>query len=316
MIELTETHKIPGVTIKNLGALNVYYVPNVSTFGTKAPDYDKIFIEQSEYTSVSDIFVIYTGMIPALGHWIYESFIYIFMYISLKESNPSLKLFVGPYTDYKCILCKYIGINPNDILFEYPVSGANCFFPYPSLSLTQRTVNALHQNFIQKVFSHFSTVHLPKVFTYMYTILPRQKNFNYEFNNKKISYDTLIPFFKKRGDLFTVLNTDEIYDFGYQLNIIQSSKNIIVPDGSAFLLNGMFARNSTIYVIGRLCTVEQGMLFPQIQYIYDEIIKTNKNKVYFFENEDTFLDFIQSHVYIPPKFTIPESNRTMERWFT
>jgi len=315
MIELTETDKLPGARIQAIGTSQVYYVPNVLTYGTIAPEYDRIFIEQTDSQSTSDIFIIYTGMIPALGHWIYESFIYIFMYICMKESNTSLKLFVGPYTNYKCIFCKHIGINTNDILYEYPSSGANCFFPYPSLSLTQRSVNETHRSYIRALFMYFSSLHMPKVCTYTYTILPRQINFNYEFNNKKIPYNTIIPYIKKRGNLFTVLNTDELYDLSYQLNIIQSSKNIIVPDGSAFLLNGMFSRNSTLYVVGRLCTVEQGMLFPQIQYIYDQIIETNKNKVYFFEDEDVFLQYLTSGVYVPPTFLPPDPKRTIERWF-
>ena len=82
-----------------------------------------------------------------------------------------------------------------------------------------------------------------------------------------------------------ILNTDTITDLKDQIDLIEKSENIIINDGSALLINGLFAKNSNIYVCERLVTQGQSNIYPPMKNIINSIQNINNNKIIYFPTE-------------------------------
>ena len=78
-----------------------------------------------------------------------------------------------------------------------------------------------------------------------------------------------------------ILHTDAITDFKEQIEKIKKAKTIIVTDGSPYLLNGLFAYNSNIIVLGDM--VKAQCTFQIKSKFYNELIKSKNNNVIFIE---------------------------------
>jgi hypothetical protein len=119
-------------------------------------------------------------------------------------------------------------------------------------------------------------LHQPKLNDILF--LPRQKCENAQADDRQLSYQNFDKLFN--GTLrSTVLHTDNITSFGDQVSVLGSHRFIIVPDGSAFLVNGFFARDSTIMVLGQDFVLPQVKRYPKIASIYESI--KSRNAVFF-----------------------------------
>jgi capsular polysaccharide biosynthesis protein len=210
---------------------------------------------------------------------------------------------VGRYKPYKELFCKYLNVKDEDILYEVP-EGSTCIIP-PPLSLTCKGINELHRRLIKNILIPHNKIGTE------FLIFPRNRYNNYEGNNTKLSYSELISFIDRTGIPYSVYDTSTTKELSSQINLVQQAKVLVIPDGSAFLVNGMFS-SCTIYVVGRLCSLEQAKIFPQINYILDLILE--RNKVYWFSRQSDFIKFIQTGEYKEPTF-IDRPNRTLECWW-
>ena len=82
-----------------------------------------------------------------------------------------------------------------------------------------------------------------------------------------------------------ILNTDNINNIKDQIELVEKSENIIIPDGSALLINGLFGKNSNIYVCDRLVTQGQCQTYPYMKNIINSIQNINNNKIIYFPTE-------------------------------
>jgi hypothetical protein len=302
MLELTDSIH-PHTYVDTIESVKLFTVPNVSTITTKPPLYNKLYITKCPLHR-PPLFVIDVGMIPAFGHWVFESAIYIPIYLRLKRIYPDMKLMVGEHKTYKSIFARYYGVHSDDILYSIP-PGSLCTIPSPITSLTHGHICERHRRLIQGISVLNDSKH-----KYEYTLFPRQTE-NYPGNNTSISYVPIIDYIDRVGITYSVYNTSTVMDFSEQLSKIQSSRVIIIPDGSSFLVNGFYASNSTMYVVGRLCSEEQSMLFPQIEYIKNLIL--SRNKVYWFKSCTEFIEFLKTGIYVEPTFKY--RNRSLESWW-
>jgi len=300
MLELTDSIH-PHTYVDSIDSVKLFTVPNVSTVTTKPPLYDTLYITKCSLHR-PPLFVIDVGMIPAFGHWVFESVIYIPIFLRLKRIYRDMKLMVGEYKTYKPLFAEYYGVDPDDILYSIP-PGSVCTIPSP-LSLTSKEVCERHRRLFDRMVIPMT------IEKYEYTLFPRQTE-NYPKNNTSISYEPIIEYIDRVGIKYSVYHTSSVTDLTKQISKVQRSRVIIIPDGSAFLVNGLFASNSTIYVVGRLCSEEQSMLYPQIKYILDLIKK--RNRVCWFQSCSEFIEFLKTGIYVQPIFKI--RNRTLESWY-
>ena len=78
--------------IDKIDSIKVFTLKNVATVQSKAPLHNTLYITKATEQIESHVFIIDTGFLPAFGHWVQESVIYIPTYKRLKEKLVCLKL--------------------------------------------------------------------------------------------------------------------------------------------------------------------------------------------------------------------------------
>jgi hypothetical protein len=236
-------------------------------------------------------FIVDTAYDTAFGHWIYETFIHINLFHILKSKYSNIKLVLKNKRMFKQVFLDFVNIYDNDIIYNITNSNNISFFPMPT-SLNYTGNNELHYKLIDNLFSYFNNIKLSNDIYFKYIIMPRQIKENYQSNDVYISYELLKQhFIEHYNNNYTILNTDNIDKLIDQINIVSNSDNIIITDGSPFLVNGLFCKNKNIHLCGRLCTHLQANVFPAMKKIRDNIM--NNNNVISYINE---MDFISKNI--------------------
>ncbi len=259
------------------GIYKFYEVNGVKTY-TLGNNYDKWEIDALPDKQGPKYLCIDALYHEAISHWVFESAIYLPLFNELKAKYPELRLHLkGPEKKYKALFCKYFDIT--DYTYELPPENT-CFFLNPISSQHRKTLNAafepqLHQ-FINCFKSKYSVTKTNDLL-----ILPRQSRENYAANERNIPFDNIIQTASARPpDSWKVLNTDDIDDLKHQIELVRSSKKLVLVDGAAFVINAMFAQNTDIYIIGNN-TIWQAQIFPLAGLLMTMISTDNNNTLYY-----------------------------------
>lgn len=234
------------------------------TFNNWIVNYDKDL-----KSFVSYIFVIDTLYHDAFSHWVFESAIYLPLFILLKHKYPTLKLYLKEHKIYKKIFCEYFKINENDIIYEltYPNT---CLLPTPISSLN---INSISEKYIYQLDNFLNFFNLKSNEKTIQTVfLPRQTRENYNNNDRYYNNSDFLQNIDTSHNF--ILHTDNVTDLNYQIDIVNSSKNIILMGGSSYFVNGLFCQNSNIIVLDGC--MNQINNFIKLKYIHDKICKNNK----------------------------------------
>lgn len=230
--------------------------------------------------------VIDTLFNEAFSHWVFESAIWLPEYFKLKEQHPNLKVLLRQKRGFKTIFLDYLGIDyefdnslPYDVCHNVDYSFRNfvpenniCYFPkFVSLNQVEHVDLDFFSMQLDKFLNCLNIVGQEKTINTL--LMPRQSKENFAANDRSIPIDNITG---------TILNTDEIKTIKDQIEMIQKSKNIILTYGSAFFVNGLFASNSNIIVLGD--RFKHHELFPLLQFIYKKMCETNKVYILPFKN--------------------------------
>ena len=214
--------------------------------------------------------IIDTTIDDAFGHWVFESAIYLQLFIELKKTYPNIKIHLKRPKKYKKIFIEYFNINTNDIVYNLePIN--TCIFPLPISCLNIQENNNLFKEYIDDLFTYFNYT-LEKKYNILLT--PRGKLENLQSNDRNVN---TIDIEHNISDISNnvIMYTDLLENLDTQIKLIKGSKNIIVTDGSPFLVNGMFSKNSTIFVLGDIVNL-QLIEFKKMEYIYNKICENNE----------------------------------------
>jgi hypothetical protein len=235
---------------------------------------------------INYIFIIDNIFNDAFAHFVYQSAIYLPLYNILKKKYNNIKLALKCKKTYKSLFINFFDINNDDIIYYIPNNNI-CFFPMPS-SLNIKHYNENYSNSINNFFNIFNNTILYNTIEYEYLIMPRQSKENYKYNDCYVSYNNIINKFNNNyNKKYFILNTDNITNLKDQIKIIQSSKNIIITDGSPYLVNGLFCKNKIIHLCGRLITNSQRTSYPYVDIICKNI--EQYNNIIQYNNEDEFI---------------------------
>ena len=208
-----------------------------------------------EYTEIDEVdietYYYYIDGIydTAFSHWIFESGIYLNIFNRLQEKYPSIKLLSFHTKMFKSISYEAYNI-PQSCIVNHIENNKNkvIFIKYGSL--------ADHTNceqFLAHVRKwHNYLIELRSMITKDIDILylPRSRNENYrEISEISSIQQRLIPAMEQYPNT-TILYTDDIKNIADQVEIIRRAKIIILNEGSNFLVNGFFAEDSHIIIIG------------------------------------------------------------------
>lgn len=263
-------------------------VHGVTSYKFSEDSFNEWIIERTNLIDRAPIFLVVDLAFPAFAHWVFESAIFLPYFKDLKISYPSLKIYFRTKRKYKKLFCKYLSIDTDDITYDivYPCS---IIFSKPFTSLNSKRYHIIHRELIQNFFLYFQTNIKEKIILYREIILPRQVKDNFEGCDCSEPLNIVISYFRNIRTDVKILNTDDINDLTDQIDILITSKNIIVVDGSALLVNSLFAKDSYFHVPTRLCTQDQGRTYPQLQFILECSRTINNNKIIYYTSEEDFI---------------------------
>jgi len=208
----------------------------------------------------------------AFGHFFYECGPHVKIYLEIKKSIPDLKLHLLEKRDFKILILSYLGVKEEDICYEMDSSN-RCYLINKIIHSDSYNIDAEYHN---NVLEQYQYNFLPKesiAKTIPILILPRQRKENFIGNNRVYYTEEIEKIILDIDPRNKVLHTDTITDLREQIEIIQKSYIVIVTDGSAALVNPLFAFNSHVIILGDYLEKVQ----CKENKFFSKIMEINKN---------------------------------------
>lgn len=142
----------------------------------------------------------------------------------------------------------YFGVKSSDIVRSIETPNNICFVPQQNTSFNDKTITDKYINHIKSFWNIFQTSIIEK--TIDIVLLPRQKKENYKGNERITDTADIEEKLSTITNNYCVLHTDNNKEIKSQIDIIRRAKTIIVTDGSPYLVNGFFAKDSKIILLG------------------------------------------------------------------
>jgi hypothetical protein len=218
------------------------------------------------------------------GHWFYESLIFVASLPKNKIGDSTVNVLIKSEKKYKKKFLNHFELQSTITPDKNNIVG----FParFSSLNLNN------HSHRFEVLMNKFHNLFVPEnkigqLKDINVLLLPRQKIDNFKAHDRIVDSSDI----EKNISTLTnslVLNTDQIDSVSGEFDLISRSRNIVVPDGSAFLVTGFMARDSNIIVLGNQLCPFSFLRFEKCRLIY-EFIKRN-NRIFFITGKnDVFL---------------------------
>jgi hypothetical protein len=212
----------------------------------------------------------------ALGHWVYESFIFHSLYSELKRQYPTLQILSSNKKKYVKILLRFFGLD-DVVTYEIDSDKNNVCFFAPIISLNHLTDAIVFKKYINIYVDSIKSklIDFPKKNKIVF--LPRNTVDNYAVNDRTVPVNDEIRKNIIEND-GSVINTYELNNITFQYNIVNNSDIIIIDYGSSFNFNCIFLENKKIIL---LCDgdIDFYLSFPANKILFDYI--SNKNNIVF-----------------------------------
>ena len=262
-------------------------------------DYDKWLINTTDNhnkdENINDYLIIDTLYNDAFGHWVYESAIYLLLFIELRRLYPQIKLHLQCHKEYKRLFYEHFGIDKTEVTLELNPNN-RCIFPLP---ITAHNKNTICQDYMAQVDAfcrHIqSSVSKNANKNISILLMPRQTKENYVGNDIAYSIEDIYNNLDKVSNT-VVLNTDNIETLRSQIELVGSSKNIILHGGSAYFFNGMISSNANLVVLDAARHIDHVKQYIKLKYI-DYIIQM-RNTINNISNPDIIFRYDDIKEYL------------------
>lgn len=232
----------------------------------------------------------------AVGHWTYEAAIYIPLYLILKSKNPSLKLAIMTRKKLKTLFFNLFSIPESDIYISDTIAAKYinlpknnlCIFPSPIAHQHLKEIDPYFIIQLKYFISLFNSIPISDKIENDWLLLPRQIKENFISNDRYVSYTNLYKFFKESNLSYSILHTDNTISLETQIKSLRVSKYIIVPDGGASVLNFLFCKNKTFFIVDDF-SIGQNLNNPLAYILHATLIEMNKHTVYYTKDENDLL---------------------------
>ena len=211
----------------------------------------------------------------AFAHWVLESAIFFTLFRNLQELYPNIRLYLNSDRKFKRLFCNKFGLQH---LVDYELKLPNmCILPSPFASShnIKREFPDYTKQLIMNFTECFNTSH-PKDISQI--LLPRQFAENFPSNDRYINTDMFIL------KSTMILNTDNVDNIDMQFEMVNRSKTVILTDGSPYLVNGIFCRNSEIILVQKSvnneCVIAQARIYPRYMFLHEYIKSMNRVNIF------------------------------------
>jgi hypothetical protein len=229
----------------------LYEVDNVEGVGVVPRDnygWDVSVVPNQTPNPQNYYFCVDTIYAEVWPHWVSESAIYLLLFEKLKRIYPSLKLFSIKQRQFKLSMYKAFSIEESDVVFSLQGTKNRFVFPYYiSLADHRRPFQCLNhmKNFYNYIIDRCPSKEKDIAVLYM----PRATKENLRANHQIPIQAELIQFLSQMQDV-KIYYTDETTNMIDQWDMVRRAKVLILNEGGNFGINGFFAENSDILVIG------------------------------------------------------------------
>lgn len=185
------------------------------------------------------------------GHWVFEVGIYLPLFSLLKQQYPTLKLLNLNPKRYKDVFYKGFGLTPDDLASSFSDKNTIIFTQWNSLGDHIPYRSELFMQYIKRFWNGLVSSHVPLQKTINLLYLPRGSKENFQVNDRTLPcQEFLTKHIQNYIPNTTIFYTDETENIKDQIGMIRSASYILLDYGSSLLVNGFFAENSIIFVIG------------------------------------------------------------------
>ena len=241
----------------------------------------------------------------AFSHWFFESFIFIRELIALKSTYRHLKIFIPNEKKYMRDILNHFGLDITNSL--NPDNLVIFFRRDTSLNLNH---DSLSYQIRLTLFREFLRGNLPYVDRMVKTVfIPRQLTDNYSGNDRTLFTDDIEQCLSTTDDAI-VIYTSAANSFKSQYSLVGRCDTLLVPDGSAFLVNGFIAHESLILVLGSQFVPTQSQKFDKMKLLLS-IIRRHNDVIFINKNSDFSISDIEPFLnknYISPIWSIRTHN--------
>jgi len=263
---------------------------NISSVSTDVHTSTKNYTFHNESlneTNLNIYFILETPHQAAFGHWVFESAIFLPYFKSFK--NAKLLVNKNPNKKYKRLFFELLNINNDDIIYldndyqeimEYKNIPQNniCIIPrHTCICHTLKDDTEDRMIIYTNLLYNFKKTIIDSDYKYNkeidHLLLPRNTVENYAPNDCTIDYSNIYKMLENKN--YITYNTIDTNDFKYQIDLISKTKNIYLEFGSAFTVNGFFAKDSNIYIINKNKYNAQTNNYPFLKCKIDFIKKDN-----------------------------------------
>ena len=248
---------------------------------------NKLYIDQYNHNENSQLFknektyywIFDAPGESALGHWIYESFIFVHILIGLNKQIKNIKILTRNNCKYVKNILNFFNIE-NEIVNEISNYNNVCFFPKVySLNTTPTQIECdeyynKHLNlYIQYIQNNLQIIKKIKSL-----FLPRNDTDNYKENDRIINNtDNIKKIVIQNGGM--VLDTYRFNNINYQFTILNNADIIILDYGSSLYFNCIFLKNKKIYVLDDKNLYTGQMAYESLRLLYKIIADNNDVKM-------------------------------------
>jgi len=247
--------------------------------------------------NVSDVkvfFLFETEYHNSFGHWINENALFlpyfkyfpknVFVLVNKNEHRTYKKLFFNLFNIPEDKL--YYLDNTIDQALDYNLIPANniCIICRNLRASTQVKNSIFSNNFTNLINNFYNEIRENHNFDYTKKIkhlfFPRNKKENYKPNDRHINYTNVSKFLE--GTEWVTYNTEETIDIKDQIQLLLSAENVYLESGSSYLVNGLFCKDSKLYIYGNVTNSSENNLktYNLLQLIKDSIVKNNNHITY------------------------------------
>jgi hypothetical protein len=256
---------------EKIDGVKIYSVKNVINYKYHKSRYD-ILYKNNIVTPEHKYFLIESTGNEAFAHWVIESSILLSVFKKLKSLYPMIKLYLLCSKQFKTLFLNHCNISQNDISYTLEPNN-ECFLAEPFTIFDNKPEYSLHFRYVVDFFNSIRPDILP-VKDIDILFLPRQTKENYISNNRTHNTKELEDVILLMNNCY-VLHTDKLTDLKDQINFILRAKNIIVTDGSPYLINSLISLNANIICIGD-AVLSQILGFTEMKMIQSIIESSNK----------------------------------------
>ena len=220
----------------------------------------------------------------SFGHWFFESAIWIPRVKFFLYKFPSAKLHLKECKGYKTQILNYFGISEDRVVTKILERNNLCIFTNPCTSLNDSRENKKFKELLCDFSNAFHKRNVVKSIDCL--LMPRQKKGNYISNDRQVNTDDLELYLKTIPNT-EIFNAENYPEFSEQVSKVQTSKYLVVTDGSAFTVNAFLAKNSVVFVLGDKLVPNQRHLQEKMRIIC-EFIEHNNAVMYIHSDNNIF----------------------------